>query len=51
MGSRKPTKKYAMKIKKKQRVHNNYFDGRKEFVWVLCKKIGRDLKDLRGNYS
>ena len=46
-------KKCVMKIKKEKKRHarNNYFDGWKEFVWVLHKKIERDLKDLRGNYS
>ena len=52
-GPASPQKKCAMKIKeeKKRRARKNYFDGLKEFVWVLRKKIGRDLKDLWGNYS
>ena len=45
--------KCAMKIKesKKRRPRKNFFDGRKDFVWLLLKLDITDVDELQDNDS
>ena len=54
-GSRKPTKKCAMKMKESRRKKNDgclkYFVGRKEFIGLVWKARVMDIKRLQLNDS